>query len=1185
MTVRMKKITITLLSIICLIATLLAGTMITTYADDDEGTDYSFYNLSSAATKYMSKCLSPDNAQEDDSDRLSIYLMHGMNGNVQPGDAGIYVGYCDSERDGGLIGGWIMSVLSMSSVSRDYVSFKNVGSSMGSSSEYNAVYYYTQYGNLLNSIGLDQTDTSGGSLARLFGGSIMLLTYLTSISVAGIFSILLKVLKFANPFRIFTAVGAVADYTGLTANPNSFFGGLTSQAKRWYNQITSLSWAVVIPLFFVFLVLSLCLFRVQSKGSKIKKYIIRIAFVAVGVPICASLYTGTLNAIDESLATSNFASTKVIASTFVDFRAWVKDSRLNPYDGTVFNMDCTDSGPSGIVENATYTNLRNTCLTINSASGAVNGLTRDSDLNSNNLTYDTVKKRDSNITKDGMLDAMGMLVRYTNGDFYHAGDYESYAKSQSNSGIKGSDPKVKDWFDSMSDLDNWNASADEDSKTIKSGIAKKVLFNGSLQYPTQVNDDKGVNFKSNGDNDPGLSVLSMYNYLCTKFDTSSLVVYSNETSSSGFVKESHYSVNLIGGSGMSSFLYYLNSLIMLLAYTVIGWWYAFGMFIANIRRGIRSITSIPFALLGSIAAIAKVITHVAMLIIEILGTFFVYALVTELLFTMNTVLESLFTTGFNTLGLGTITLDNMGTNSPVLGGIIGGYILSQILLIAEIIFMIWFTVMAVKLRKTIVKGIDEAIGNVVDRIFTSTNPDPQKQPSAMKGAAGALGAGVAMGAGQQLGRNAMSKKAAASSSPNGTSKSANGSDGSNGTDDAGSSLIFNGDAGGTSDSMSKLTETSDATGSDASKSSDVLGKDGASGDGTGMIAGKTTDTMFSENNQEQADKSLGERVQGMTSLGGDTKEEKDDKNAVKEAKQQRNLDAAMGYTSAISDEKYAEEKREIEEQAKKDAATKGIKSATQTAVGAGEVIAGGATGNAELVKDGAKNTVNGVGGMGDARKDARNAKTDASAVAIENEQIREQTNASYGGATQGGATNVSNSTDHSVTNNSDSSKTSVSQNNIQSNSSSTKVTKSQTGVNGVNNNKALNSARRDAKNDARKDAAKRKVNARKSVAQKQQTNSNAMRSTRNNTVSGRKNTNVQYGSQSLGVQRQTQRQTQYNKTNKNGVNNSYRPAQRNGQRHDNVRVNQAVNKAPNKNTKQVQSKKLEKQSNNSDELI
>lgn len=983
MTARFKKIGFGVVSVILLIVAIFSVTSVTASAEVE--VDYSFYQLSSTAASYMNKTFSPSN-----KDSNTVVLKYDDQSTL-PGNASTYVGYCDSERSGGLIYGWLMSALSSSSSTYSYATFKNDASIP------NAFYAYAQYGNLLNKIGFDSTSTEGFSLMRLLSGGLMCAAYFMAMSVVGIFSIVFSVLKVLNPFLIFAGVGKVADYMGVTTNPDNPFAVLFNTVSSWYNAITDLSWWITVPIFFICLILCLLLVRTANKASKVKKYIIRIVFIAIGIPICGALYTSCLTNMSNFVEKGGtmVAPTKIIASTFLDFEAWASDSQLSPSQYSVLSMDLyNNNNDEGMVVNRTYIQLRRTCMSINAQSHAISGLKQSDiigapdDSNGNSLTYETTDSSNYQSNRRGVSDTINLLYRYMSNDFYHASDWESQCKEKLTTANAFDDTTKKDtetWFKDMAKEDNWKNDADA-GKYTNSNVAKDLLFDGDLQYDVGLQNGRGEYVPKSRDwgSAKGLSTLGMYNYLSTKFTGSSVVVYSNEKSSSGFVRESHHSVNLIGGTGIMSFLYYLNALTLLLAYAVVGWFYAISICMSNLKRGVRSIASVPFALLGSIPAIAKVITYTIVLIVEIMGTFFVYELVSELLFSFNNMLEGFLSAAFNNVDnlFATVSIGSQPASLVADGTIVMGLIM-----LAQIVFIVWFTIIAMKMRKSIVKSLDEIISKFIDRLFDVNNtalPSP-KQPGMLRQGAGAVASGVGMGAGQKLGNSIMNKNAQPASTQGTVKDTKNNSKGESG-------LMRIGNVGGTNGSSSDVSAADG--GKDTTKMlssgggySDALS--GGGGDAGGNVAGAITDTAFAENNQEQADKTMGERVQQFASLDGDTKEEKDRKDAIKDAEEQRNMDAAMGNTSVMGDEQYDDDKEQAKKEAKKEAMTKGVKAGAQTLVGIGETIGGAVSGEAGIAQDGIKNTVNGAGGLLDAKKDAQNAETNASAAAMQQEQQRE----------------------------------------------------------------------------------------------------------------------------------------------------------------------------------------------------
>src|SRR5699024_11667042 len=85
------------------------------------------------------------------------------------------------------------------------------------------------------------------------------------------------------------------------------------------------------------------------------------------------------------------------------------------------------------------------------------------------------------------------------------------------------------------------------------------------------------------------------------------------------------------GTGTMSFIYWFNAVVLLGSFVLIGFGYAFAMIIGNLRRGLQLITAIPFATLGAIAGIAKVVVYSIALIMEVIITIFLYKFVKELL--------------------------------------------------------------------------------------------------------------------------------------------------------------------------------------------------------------------------------------------------------------------------------------------------------------------------------------------------------------------------------------------------------------------------------------------------------------------------------------------------------------------------------------------------------------------------
>ena len=142
-----------------------------------------------------------------------------------------------------------------------------------------------------------------------------------------------------------------------------------------------------------------------------------------------------------------------------------------------------------------------------------------------------------------------------------------------------------------------------------------------------------------GSTNLGLSSLSMYNYLASKFDSSGVTVSSGLKTATEYGLEQHYAVTS-AGSGSTRFLFLLNTIVVLLVFAVIGIAYCFGTVIHNVKQGISMILSIPMAMMGVMRSIVQIITYVIMMIIELLVMALLYSLITEFVFSFATIIET-----------------------------------------------------------------------------------------------------------------------------------------------------------------------------------------------------------------------------------------------------------------------------------------------------------------------------------------------------------------------------------------------------------------------------------------------------------------------------------------------------------------------------------------------------------------
>lgn len=636
----------------------------TVKAYDDQ--KWSFYELSASAAGYMSKKLAPDGY--DGNDTTTGYL--AVADNMQAGDAGIFLGYTDAGKLGDESGGFfLVSMLTKSAISYSYDTFKDLATSSDGSTTTPALYQYCRYGYLLTSLGLDTSAADGNSLIRIIAGGPIIFLYTTSMAVPLLMNMILKALQFINPFNLLR-VGTVwanngnngLGTLGSTADGQdlSSWSYLATQYGKVINFFYNLSWAIVIPLFFALLIASLLLFRSGNAKHKIRMYIVRVASIVLLVPVLGGLYTASLDWLINMTDMSNSAAALVVAQSFCDFETWAKNTNL------AIPLACESSLKSigsddiqgGNPSKHSMWEVRNTCAAINVMSGS---LSVNVDIGSSSSYAGKIGNWNSAVI-DGLNSATGydadevnaevfdILARYMTSAYYYSSDFESLVKSEWSSQSGKSGRYIGDAVAELDTVGDWE---NTDTGAVK-WISKDGKWDGDKSnYPDPV--PESLNFLTNGNitasgntslifKQPGgagntssrsqvkrgLSDLAMYNYLNTSFDPQSITVYSANDSTSMYTRDAHMSVNLVG-SGFTHFMYWVNAFCTLLAYTIVGWFYAMAMLFGNIKRGVILLTKIPFVFMGAVRAIAQCISYVFLMIIESIATIFLYMMIMEIM--------------------------------------------------------------------------------------------------------------------------------------------------------------------------------------------------------------------------------------------------------------------------------------------------------------------------------------------------------------------------------------------------------------------------------------------------------------------------------------------------------------------------------------------------------------------------
>ena len=706
----------------------------------DEVMSFTFYRVASSTTALFSTVQDPANDGTFPADWQAVM--------TDAGSAGSLLGYADPNFSD--VQGWLAAKLSGSSdaIGYDTLKIKDAdGNTVAGGQQGMLTYAY--FGAALKGMGLDGTSTglSLGFMNFLMGGVVMIL-YVLSGAVDFLFFAVMSVLKLLNPFKLFYlgvaaispefAEGMVGGDPGQGAL-SPFFSGLASWIGGWYQALNGLAWTVMVPLFIAIFVVGLLLFKKMNRGGALKKILIRIGFLGLGLPLVGMMYTGMVNSMADATESGNSGSTRVVMSTYVDFEGWAMQSRLAVPDGAVIAWSARDNQPSGTAQS----NVRNTALAINNQTHLL-GLapiisSGATDASWSNQAFEGGED-ERKTTASKYFTVMDVLVRYMNNSQVSAASFETAAKGQlsTSSFYQDNRETVKSWFEDMT----------KDAKKANpvGNPLVAVPFDtgliGTMEGGNRVfsSNTSGCSFSGTTityDGSPracNLAPLAMYNYLNTDFGSTSMTMYSSSNVMSEATRSIHNSVNQVG-TGTMSLLYWFNAVVLLGSFVLIGFGYAFAILFTNIRRSFQIMTAVPFATLGAIAAIAKVLVYSIALILEVIVTIFLYKIVQEFLVSLPQIIEMPFAAALNNGGTGDF--------AGFIAFLTSGWAFGLVVTLLSIIGVTVFTVMALRARKALVKAMEEAVTKIVEK-FTETSIGTPGGGGKM---APALAGGLAAGAG------------------------------------------------------------------------------------------------------------------------------------------------------------------------------------------------------------------------------------------------------------------------------------------------------------------------------------------------------------------------------------------------------------------------------------------------------
>lgn len=900
---------------------------------DDDDSDSALSGLTAWFAKLFGKTSSGSGTSGDSSGNNSMSVGE-LTKELGWTGSGLFLVFQSSDVD--TAGSVVGLFSSNSSNSAQSVSYSSVGSIDAQ------LNMYTHYGRALSLLGLDHVETAataaGSRILRVSMGGSMFIAYNICNFMTGVFQLAIAIMQGLNPFGWFASTWDAAKIqagSGMSRDnlAGTALANIQGMVLKIYQPLYEMGFIVSAIVLCIGVGLSLMAFaksdrsadRKRTVGGTIKDYVKRLLFLLIIFPLCGIAFTSMLNDLAKSNSESPFTSANdIVCSTFVDFESWATQKEL-----------------------ALPKDVKITLHGVGEGTSIVAG---DLDMTSTTPSRTVAKAINESVGYGKKKNAVDLITKYIDGSHISASTYESKWKNANLVNDSGQIPakKIKRLVKSTQ-VDNW-ATKNKDMvnyKWIRGNSSNAGSGASTLTY-------------SADNTTGGLSAMSMYAYLLTEFTDTQVTMYSASNTSSTLTLPEHVSVGVAGASSLQQALTMTNSTVMLLVIGVLSIFFAFGMATSIIGRGIKLLTSVPFALLGSFKAMAKVVTIGALMIIEVVGTTVVWALVVELFIDVNNIFES----WLRQADIGSLAKSVMSNISgtvmvgapsfgpfdvlDAIGQAGSSFVNSQFIQLANVVFLVlslvfnvWFMFKMIKLRKSILKVMDEFAASIIDRFFSPAQADRDSslrtssgQQLASQGGTGSVVGGVA--------------KQAAGSLVSGAGMAA----GMAMTNKGMGAIAEKLGVGGTAEPARDVVGEDGAENRTVSSENDVMGIEGAEMQALpdGMDASAVDDARMVSGTDETS-------VSGASAtqtVSADT------------AETDAALQSAMGNTSVAQDDAADAARRDVRAEQLKDTVAGGAK----VVEGGVKVAAGYASGNAELMAEGAVDAADGVGKVATAKATA-----------------------------------------------------------------------------------------------------------------------------------------------------------------------------------------------------------------------
>lgn len=646
--------------------------------------------------------------------------------------------------------------------------------------------YYT-YGLLLNMLGFDSVGTDANDVTREVYGTAAQISYAAASSVNMVFESCFNFLWATNPFLFFKNINSSAAghdvLNDINSSAMSEIGGntssidvLTAYFGNIFNIFTDFAWTVSIPLSLLFIIVSFFLTRRGRYmiGSNIKKFFVRVIFVAIGIPILGSAYTQVLDGLRHTQSTTDEFLAQAVSKTFIDFGAWVEKSRLSPPQDLLCAIAQEDRT---LARASTIRNVRQICSEINVRQNKVFSFSADGGLITSqtgallkdyiynpsagtlSISGDAVNDKSSYDNRQAVND---ILKDYKAGTKYSATMFESGAIAWMQESSNQGATSYGDMLALSADKYSFSPAA---TRLIRMLHGK--VDDGAIKYDPDNPGDAGTygdvamarfaniyDFANTGYNiwnNGGISVTQKdegggegghggqrswgmqfdpehtgaNGYACeqvTGLSTMSMYTYlTSEFTQEGiltygdspsvYTHKSHYAVNLVGSNGIMQFAFIANMLAILLGYFVLAVAFVFRTVFDILFKGFQIMGHALLAAAGFYKSIGTCICMVVNMISQLFVTVVFFSFMVDFMFMLTSIFDKLFFDVFDAAtGIGSAALDGI-TYQPS-----SSYAAEVVVILSSLVssfVIVFFVSFATKWRALIMNSINSMVENIV----------------------------------------------------------------------------------------------------------------------------------------------------------------------------------------------------------------------------------------------------------------------------------------------------------------------------------------------------------------------------------------------------------------------------------------------------------------------------------------